>query len=155
MQDVDLKKKLQLTGLKEIRNEYYENAKIYKHRMKVFHDKHIQRKSFVSCQKVLLYNSHLHLFPGKLRSKWSGPFIVQTVYPHGAIEVENPKNGEIFKVNGQRLKPYLEFQPPKQEEEIVLSDPIYPNSVSFFSSLSILSYLPAFFLSKNYFFFVF
>ena len=50
-------RKLQLAELEEIRNEAYENAKIYKNRMKVFHDKAIVRKSFEPNQKVLLYNS--------------------------------------------------------------------------------------------------
>jgi len=36
-------------------------------------------------QKVLLYNSRLHLFPGKLRSRWSGPFIMKHVYPYGPL----------------------------------------------------------------------
>ncbi|KAF1861444.1 hypothetical protein Lal_00025764 [Lupinus albus] len=30
------------------------------------------------------------LFPGKLRSKWSGPFLVKQVNSHGAIELEDP-----------------------------------------------------------------
>ena len=76
--------------------------------MKLLHDQRILRKSFEVGQKVLLYNSRLHLFPGKLQSRWSGPFIVQEVSPHGAIGIENPKNGNRFKVNGQRLKPYFE-----------------------------------------------
>ena len=50
--------------------------------------------------------------------------MVKTVFPHGAIEFENPMNGNIFKVNGQRLKPFLE---PFEVEETVedLVDPIY------------------------------
>ena len=92
--------------------------------MKRVHDKNILRKSFEPGQKVLLYNSRLHLFPGKLRSRWTGPFIVRTVYPHGAIEIENPKNGDLFKVNGQRLKPFLELEPP-EVEEVLLDDPVY------------------------------
>ena len=47
-------------------NDAYENAKIYKQRMKFFHDKQIMRKSFTSSQKVFLFNSRLHLFLGKL-----------------------------------------------------------------------------------------
>ena len=117
-------RKLQLNELDELRNDAYENAKIYKERMKLNLDKSILRKSFEPGMKVLLYNSRLHLFPGKLRSRWSGPFIVHTVYPHGAVEIENPKNGEIFKVNGQRLKPFLELK-DKNIEEILLEDPIY------------------------------
>ena len=48
-------------------------------------------------QKVLLYNSRLHLIPGKLRSRWSCPFIVKHVYLYGAFDIENPKNGNVFK----------------------------------------------------------
>ena len=92
--------------------------------MKVFHDKNILRKSFTVGQKVLLYNSRLHLFPGKLRSRWSRLYLIRTVYPHGAVEVENPKNGDVFKVNGQRLKPFLDFC-ISEREEILLKNPVY------------------------------
>ena len=102
-------KKLQLNELEEIRNDAYENAKIYKERTKVFHDKSILRKTFSSNQKVLLYDTRLHLFPGKLKSRWTGPYMVRTVFPHGVIEIENPRDGSIFKVNGQHLKPFLEL----------------------------------------------
>lgn len=119
-----IQRKLQLNELEEIRNDAYDCAKTYKARMKVFHDKQILRKMFENGQKVLLYNSRLHLFPGKLKSRWSGPFIVRTVYPHGAIEIENPKNGDIFKVNGQRLKPFFELKSP-EVEGILLDKPVY------------------------------
>ena len=117
-------RKLQLNELEEIPRDAYENSRISKERMKVFHDKQILRKSFETSQKVLLYNSRLHLFPEKLRSRWTGPFIVKNVFPHGAIEIENLKNGNIFKMNGQRLKPFLEnFS--QDEESINLEDSIY------------------------------
>ena len=102
---------MQISELEELRNEEYENVKIMKDRVKVFHDKFIMRKSFVQGQKVLLYNSRLHLFPRKLKSRWTGPFVVKTKFPHGAIEICYPKNGNEFKVNGQRLKPFLESVP--------------------------------------------
>ena len=117
-------RKLQLNELEEIRRDAYENSRISKERIKVFHDKQILRKYFEPSQKVLLYNSRLHLFPRILRSRWTGAFIVKNVFPYGAIEIENPKNGNIFKVNGQRLKPFLEnFS--QEEESINLEDPIY------------------------------
>ncbi|KAB2620199.1 hypothetical protein D8674_039615 [Pyrus ussuriensis x Pyrus communis] len=75
----------------------------------------ILRKEFHQGMKVLLYDSRLRLFPGKLKSRWVGPFKVLQTFPHGAVEIENMKNGTSFKVNGQRLKPYLE----KVEEEPV------------------------------------
>ena len=124
LNEAGMYRKLQLNELEEIRNDAYESAKVYKDRMKVFHDKNILRKSFAVGQKVLLYNSRLHLFPGKLRSRWSGPYLVRTVYPHGAVEVENPKNGDVFKVNGQRLKPFLDFC-TSEREEILSKNPVY------------------------------
>ena len=109
--------------LEELRNEAYENAKIYKERTKAFHDQAIFRKSFTYGQKVLLYNSRLHLFPGKLRSRWTGPYIVKEVFPHGAVEIENPSNGATFKVNGQCLKPFLELITEEVGETMTLHDP--------------------------------
>ena len=59
----------------------------------------------------------------ELRSRWSDPFIIHIVFPHGAIEIKDAKNGVTFKVNGQRLKPYLEHQPHGEDTELNLSDP--------------------------------
>ena len=118
-------RKLQLNELEELRNDAYENSKIYKEKTKVFHDKSILRKMFSPNQKVLLYDSRLHLFPGKLKSRWTGPFLVRTVFPHGAIEIENPKDGSTLKVNGQRLKPFLELPNDREEELMILHEPHY------------------------------
>ena len=92
--------------------------------MKVFHDKQIMRKSFTLGQRVFLFNSRLYLFPGKLYSRWSDLFIVHIIFPHGAIEIKDPKNGFTFKVNDQRLNPYLKYQPHGEDTEINLSDPL-------------------------------
>ncbi|CAN6566353.1 unnamed protein product [Malus baccata var. baccata] len=104
-----LHRKLQLCELDEIRNEAYENARIYKEKTKAFHDKMIRAKTFSIGQKVLLFNSRLPLFPGKLRSKWVGPFIVTNVFPHGAVQIKSLRTQQEFKVNGHRLKPYYEM----------------------------------------------
>jgi transposase InsO family protein len=129
MPEADKHRKLQLNELEEIRRDAYESTSIYKSKVKEFHDKNIQRKIFHVGQKVLLYNSRLHLFPGKLRSRWEGPYVVNKVYPHGAIDVFNPSNGEISKVNGQRLKPFLETVDVEEvDEELV--DPVYTDDPS-------------------------
>ncbi|KAM2405135.1 hypothetical protein ACFXTH_032395 [Malus domestica] len=117
--DAGIARKLQLNELEELRNEAYENAKIYKERTKLYHDKAILRKEFHQGMKVLLYDSRLRLFPGKLKSRWVGPFKVMKTFPHGAVEIENMKNGTSFKVNGQRLKPYLEQVEEEQVYQIV------------------------------------
>jgi hypothetical protein len=111
LDDASQLRKLQINELKEIRNDAYENSKIHKARIKEFHDKRILRKTFDVGQKVLLYNSRLHLFPGKLRSRWSGLFIVKHVCPYRAFDIENPKNDNVFKVNGHRLKAYFDSFP--------------------------------------------
>lgn len=102
--------RLQLIELDEIRRDTYESARIYKEKIKVFHNQVIMCKSFTPIQKVILYNSRLHLFPRKLRSRWSRLYILWIVYQHGAIDIENPKNSNIFKVNRQILKLFLESQ---------------------------------------------
>ena len=111
----DKKRLLQLSELYEFRNEAYENARIYKEKTKAWHDKHITRKEFKAGQQVLLFNSRLKLFPGKLKSRWSGPFTVTMVFSHGGAEVTHPKKG-TFTVTTQRLKPYFggEFCADKQ-----------------------------------------
>ncbi|KAI3711454.1 hypothetical protein L2E82_41556 [Cichorium intybus] len=101
-------RKLQLQELEELRNDAYENTRIYKEKTKAFHDRSITRKNFIPGQKVLLYHSHLKLFPGKLRSRWLGPFIVVKAFDHGAMEVKSVDTGKVFKVNGHRLKPFYE-----------------------------------------------
>ena len=50
-------------------NEAYENAKLYKEKIKMCHDKQIVKRKFKKGQKVLLFNSRLKLFLGKLRSR--------------------------------------------------------------------------------------
>ncbi|CAN6687791.1 unnamed protein product [Malus baccata var. baccata] len=88
--DVDvagIHRKLQLNELEEIRNEAYENARLYKEKTKAFHDRMIRTKSFPVGQKMLLFNSRLRLFP---------------------VQVRSFKTGQEFKVNGHRVKPYYE-----------------------------------------------
>jgi hypothetical protein len=112
--------------LEELRNDAYECAKQYKAKMKMTYDQNILRRTFEVGQKVFLYNSCLHLFPGKLKSLWTGPFRVRTVSTHGAIEIKDLKNENTQKVNGQRLKPFLELEIPKIEE-LPLEDPTSSN----------------------------
>nr|XP_027080287.1 uncharacterized protein LOC113703197 [Coffea arabica] len=100
------KRMLELSELEESRLTSYENAKIYKEKVKFWHDKHILPKHFEEGQKVLLFNSRLKLFPGKLKSRWSGPFEVVRMFSYGAVEIKG-ENGAPFKINGQKLKPYL------------------------------------------------
>ncbi|CAA7040471.1 unnamed protein product [Microthlaspi erraticum] len=100
------KRGFDLHELEEIRLDAYESSKIYKERTKAFHDKKIVPKVFKVGEYALLFNSRAKLFPGKLKSKWSGPFEIKDVLPYGAVTLLN-NNGEEFTVNGHKLKPYL------------------------------------------------
>ncbi|XP_076915348.1 uncharacterized protein LOC143574661 [Bidens hawaiensis] len=67
----------QLHELEELRDQAYENLRIYKERTKKLHDARLNdHKQFQVGDRVLLYNYRLRLFPGKLKSRWSGPFSV-------------------------------------------------------------------------------
>ncbi|KAL5554623.1 hypothetical protein UlMin_042024 [Ulmus minor] len=90
------KRLLQLNELDEFRNQSYENAKLYKEKTKQWHDRKIHPRNFEVGQQVLLFNSRLKLFPGKLKSRWSGPFIITQISPFGAVELED-KSGRRFK----------------------------------------------------------
>ena len=59
----------QLNELEELRNEAYDSAKIYKDKTKKGHDQRILRREFKARDQVLLFNSRLKFFPGKLKSK--------------------------------------------------------------------------------------
>ena len=71
----------------------------------MWHDRKIHKKEFTPGSKVLLFNSRLKLFPGKLKSKWEWPCVVEEAFSSGAVRLRGAK--ETWIVNGQRLKPYL------------------------------------------------
>ena len=100
----NLKSLLELDELKELRNDAYLNSKISKEISKKWHDQMVARKNFQKGDQVLLYNSKLHIFPSKLKSRWIGPFIIHQFYPNGVVELLSSKDNQLFKVNGQRLE---------------------------------------------------
>ena len=113
---------LKLNEMDEFRLNAYENAKLYKERTKRWHDKHLIKRDFMVGDKVLLFNTRLKLFLGKLKSRWSGPYEITKVFPFGAVEVTHPEKG-TFKVNGQRLKLYIDGGVLDPKVTINLQDP--------------------------------
>nr|XP_025647498.1 uncharacterized protein LOC112742475 [Arachis hypogaea] len=111
-----MERKLQLEELECLRLEAYENSQFYKEKAKTFHDQNIRRKSFKIGDEVHVYNSRLRLMPGKLRSRWDGPFKVVDVKPYGV----HPINETTFKINGHRVKPYHTQSKHAKELEIFL-----------------------------------
>nr|GEX35807.1 reverse transcriptase domain-containing protein [Tanacetum cinerariifolium] len=99
-------RKLQLNELNELRDQAYENYLIYKERTKKLHDSNIKNRIFNVGDQVLLFNSRLKIFSGKMKTRWSGPFTITQVFPYGTVELSQP-NGPNFKVNGHRVKHYF------------------------------------------------
>ncbi|GJV00781.1 hypothetical protein Tco_1330051 [Tanacetum coccineum] len=111
MTNFDLKiagdhRKVQLNELNELRDQAYENSLIYKEKTKKIHDAKIKNREFHIGDRVLLFNSRLKIFSGKLKSRWSGPFKVAEVFPYGTVELSQPDDPN-FKVNGHRIKHYF------------------------------------------------
>nr|GEX76611.1 retrovirus-related Pol polyprotein from transposon 17.6 [Tanacetum cinerariifolium] len=110
-------RKVQINELNELSDQAYENSLIYKEKTKRLHDSKIKDHVFNIGDRVLLFNSRLNIFFGKLKSHWSGPFTISQVYPYGTIKLSQPDRPN-FKVNGHRLKHYFGEDVPN----LVVSD---------------------------------
>ncbi|KAI5417479.1 hypothetical protein KIW84_042185 [Lathyrus oleraceus] len=121
------KRILDIHKLEELRQSAYENAKIYKERTKAWHDKRIVKKDLNIGDHVLLFNSRLRLFPGKLRLRWTDPFKVSKILRSGAVEIKN-ETCSPFIVNGQRLKLYEGGDIPTDYSIHTLIDPPIPTT---------------------------
>nr|GEY35780.1 reverse transcriptase domain-containing protein [Tanacetum cinerariifolium] len=112
-------RKLQLNELSELRDQAYENSLIYKERKKKLHDAKIKNQIINVGDQVLLFNSRLNIFSGKLKSRWSGPFTILEVYPY--------RTTKLVHADGSNFKDYL----PKIEDFLCrilswFSRPSYP-----------------------------
>ncbi|GJV62985.1 reverse transcriptase domain-containing protein [Tanacetum coccineum] len=113
---------MELNELIKLKDEAYENTRIYKERTKRWHDSRLRGdKDFKAGDKILLFNSRFKMHPEKLKSKWYDPNVVKTVHPYGTVEIIN-KNVISFKVNGPRLKKYHDGHNNKEEKEVVELD---------------------------------
>ncbi|GJX17379.1 reverse transcriptase domain-containing protein [Tanacetum coccineum] len=113
---------MELNELIELRDEAHENTRIYKERTKKWHDSRLRGdKNFKAGDKVLLFNYIFKMHPGKLKSKWYDPNVLKTVHPYGTVEITD-KNGNNFKVNGQRLKKFHDGHTNEEEKEVVELD---------------------------------
>ncbi|GJS28159.1 reverse transcriptase domain-containing protein [Tanacetum coccineum] len=99
-------RKVQMNELNKLRDQAYENSLIYKEKTKRIHDSKIKNRVFNVGDRVLLFNSRLKIFSGKLKTRWTGPFTVTQVFPYGTVELSQT-DGPNFKVNGHRLKHYF------------------------------------------------
>ncbi|GJS81416.1 hypothetical protein Tco_0747957 [Tanacetum coccineum] len=97
---------LQLNEINELRDQAYENSLIYKERAKKLHDSKIKNRIFNVGDQVLLFNSRLKIFSGKLKTRWLGPFTITQVFPYRTVELSQP-DGPNFQVTGHCVKHYF------------------------------------------------
>nr|GFA08329.1 reverse transcriptase domain-containing protein [Tanacetum cinerariifolium] len=83
----------------------------FQRQTKKLHDEKIKNRIFNVGDQVLLFNSRLKIFSGKLKSRWSGSFTISEIYPYGTAKLIHPY-GCNFKVNCHRLKHYHGGDPP-------------------------------------------
>ncbi|GKE29669.1 reverse transcriptase domain-containing protein [Tanacetum coccineum] len=83
-----------------------ENSLIYKEKTKKIRDSKIKNRAFNVGDRVLLFNSRLKIFSGKLKTRWTRPFTIAQVFPYGTVELSQTDEPN-FKVNGHRLKHYF------------------------------------------------
>ncbi|GKB13290.1 hypothetical protein Tco_0847213 [Tanacetum coccineum] len=103
-----------MNELNDLRDQAYENSLIYKEKTKKLHNAKIKNREFHVDDRVLLFNSRLKIFSEKLKSRWSGPFMISEVFPYGTVELSQP-DGPNFKVNGHQIKHYYEGDIPAMD----------------------------------------
>ncbi|XP_076922736.1 uncharacterized protein LOC143584603 [Bidens hawaiensis] len=113
---------LQIHEVEELRDKAYARSWSYKERTKALHNRKLRKvKEFKCGDRVLVYNSRLKLFSGKLRSRWVGPYTVKATFPHGAVELVDHE-GRSWKVNGHKLKHYIGGLADSVEEDVFFLD---------------------------------
>nr|GEY91990.1 reverse transcriptase domain-containing protein [Tanacetum cinerariifolium] len=135
-------RKLQLNELSKLCDQAYENSLIYKERAKKLHDVKIKNRIFNVRDQVLLFNSRLKIFSGKLKSHWSGPFIISEIYPYETAKLNHSDRGIDFEsgeienfLNDDSIPFGVEDYPFNMDEDILFlesllrEDPIPPHPI--------------------------
>ena len=73
----------------------YKISALYKEKMKKYHDQNIEKHDFMVGDLVILFNSSLRLFPGKLKYKWTSPYLITQLFPHRVVEFENKEGVKV------------------------------------------------------------
>ena len=78
----------------------------HKEKMKKETEQKNAKQEFMVEDLVLVDNSGVPCLPGKLKSKWTCPYLITQVFPHGEVELK-AKEGVRFKRNRDRIKLYF------------------------------------------------
>ncbi|RDY09462.1 hypothetical protein CR513_06175, partial [Mucuna pruriens] len=100
-----------------------------------------KKKDFHVGQKVLLFNSRLKLIAGKLHSRWDGPFVITSIFPHGVVQLKDEHTNSTFQVNGHQIKSFHEGLAPTINDMDIISlvEPAPPDGTTYAYSTKPLS----------------
>eukprot|EP00253_Pinus_taeda_P036258 PITA_36258 len=97
----------QINELDEIRLSALQNTALVQYLRAKWHDALIKNKVFHEGDWALLYNSRFQDFPGKLQTRWLGPYEIQKVHDNATLTLTTIDGyGYAFKVNGHRVRLY-------------------------------------------------
>ena len=108
-----------ISSLDEWRTQAYENAKLFKEKLKDGMTKESKSVSLKLENMFFCTDLVLDFFAGKLLSKWEGPYVIEEVYRSGAIKINNAEGTNPKVVNGQRIKHYISGTPINVETNII------------------------------------
>ena len=101
----------QLEQVEEDRDFALEETKRQQARRKHIYDKKLRKKTIQANDLVLVYDSRYQKFPGKLHTRWTGPYKVLNVWENGSLQLVDFEGEELAtRINGARFKKY--FPPP-------------------------------------------
>nr|GEU54751.1 reverse transcriptase domain-containing protein [Tanacetum cinerariifolium] len=119
-------RKVQMNELNELQDQAYENSLIYKEKTKNIHDSKIKNRVFDVGDRVLLFNSRLKIFSGKLKIRWTGPFTVAQGFPYGTFE--------LSQIDGPNFKDCLDFEDTRARGFVLRS--LEPQSLAYGNPIS-------------------
>jgi hypothetical protein len=115
---------LALEDLEEARLLALERTLQIQRKRKTEHDSKLPASSGISVGGlVLLYDNRYRIFPGKLHTRWMGPYRVKCIFPNGSIQLADLDDVWLdTRVNKARVKKYKEESDSEDEEDDVRGD---------------------------------
>ena len=108
--DLTMAQKARLQQLNELDEKCLDaihQTSVIQQQRKKWHDQVIKKKLFQKGDWALLYDSRFNEFQGRLRTRWLGPYEVDTIFPNGTVRLItiDGSNTQLH-ANGHRLHLY-------------------------------------------------
>jgi len=102
--EAQINKLQQINELDEIKILALQHTALIQQQRAKWHDSLITKKIFHEGDCALLYDSKFQDFPGKLQTRWLGPYEIKEVHDNGTLTLATiDGSGFSFKANGNRV----------------------------------------------------